>query len=485
MRNFSFQMSGEQFTGKMPDEVCFAFNPNYFEMEGDWDRELLLSVGVFVPAVFSGHDEVIRKRSILVTPFRKKLKVYLSRLFELMFEEPEHTRSLYLKVTLAQYDTPGTPVFEFNTLCVWGSLALGERFNSYGVYNADADKKYFERNVVWFKNFPFSLSLFRTEENTAFKGRYDNTRYAPSDLQVEYSQYELSELSQTDYHTKNIGDLRTDEITPAKLIYFARLGKLYALVPGGGYSTNWEADYPFLQTDDCTEVNVPRSDVGFVMVNEGGLPEFYRWDGRQLVDCGNYSTRGYINVFPSVLFPNARHTATIKYRSEEGETSYSVFDDTFDYTFSKLGDAMCLVNLLIDESTAGYYLRWVDRQGCLQYFLFSKGKDSYKTKLGNDVALPDDVVGDMAFPNLMRTANVECSSSYKCCAVHLRSDIFSYVQTVATSPIVDMYLGSDKYGQDIWAPVTIEASTVTFDNATQLHDLEIAITAPAVNSQTL
>ena len=85
----------------------------------------------------------------------------------------------------------------------------------------------------------------------------------------------------------------------------------------------------------------------------------------------------------------------------------------------------------------------------------------------------------------MRTRSLECAITMKCCAVNLPSDIFDYVVTVVSAPIVDLYLGKDDSGAEIWLPVNIQASTVKFAPKQTLNDLEFAFALPDVNAQSL
>ena len=75
-----------------------------------------------------------------------------------------------------------------------------------------------------------------------------------------------------------------------------------------------------------------------------------------------------------------------------------------------------------------------------------------------------------------------CSSDL---AVNLPADIFEYVITILSSPIIDLYGGKDISGEDIWLPVNIQASTVKEDPQKLMNDLEITFALPETNAQTL
>lgn len=374
MRTTTFEILTKASTAKYPDEVCFAFNPNFIEIESAWPSATL-TVSVCKLVSTSEQEE----QSIKVSMYKGNAKIYLSRLFELLFTDPKKIRSLNAKVKVC---IRTLVLFSFETLVVWGNLALGERFGMYGVFSADSGKRHFERNLIWFKNFPFKVSAFPITQNTSLHFRYDGGLYGSSAA---------------------------------------------ILLSGKGFH----------------DVSVPN------------------------------------------IIPNAVRTATLKYKLAAEEIKTSVFDNTFDYTFFQSGQAMAIINLKISHDTAGYYLRWVDRHGNLQYFLFTKGETQYKNKLATDKVLQDEAINGTYFANIMRTRSLECTITMKCCAVNLPSDIFDYVVTVVSAPIVDLYLGKDDSGTEIWLPVNIQASTVKYIPKQTLNDLEFSFALPDVNAQSL
>ena len=91
-----------------------------------------------------------------------------------MFDDPRNTRCVEAQV---QIKIGTTTLFTFSTLVIWGNLAVGERFGNLGVYKREDNKQYFERNLIWFKKFPFTVSLFRYNRDVQFYGRVDSGRY--------------------------------------------------------------------------------------------------------------------------------------------------------------------------------------------------------------------------------------------------------------------------------------------------------------------
>ena len=163
----------------------------------------------------------------------------------------------------------------------------------------------------------------------------------------------------------------------------------------------------------------------------------------------------------------------------------NVFDNTFDYTFYQNGLSTHIVNLKVSNDSMGYYLRWIDRYGELQYFLFTNRISSEKNALASDTASDMEQIGPMWFPNHVRHTQVTSKITCKCSAVALPREIYEYVASVVTSPIIDLYLGKSASGREIWVPVQIVSASHDFDTTKPLNDLTIAFTLPEYKSQTL
>ena len=95
MRQTTFKILTQDSVATYPDEMCFAFNPNFIEIESGW------SSGVFTVIVekISGSQSVA-SQSIKVSFYKGKCKIYLSRLFELMFDDPRNSRCVEVRVTV-------------------------------------------------------------------------------------------------------------------------------------------------------------------------------------------------------------------------------------------------------------------------------------------------------------------------------------------------------------------------------------------------
>lgn len=465
---------------KYPEEVCFAFNPNFVEIESEW-KTATLTVEV---AELRGNTTA-NKQSIKVSMRDGKARIYLSRLFELLFENPRLHRSIEVWVNIK---VGSIALFNFETIVIWGNLAVGERFGAYGVYDHTSGKQYFERNLIWFKNFPFNVSLFRYDYDVQFLGRYDGGFYNPEPIYQDDKVMEFDSIEKFAPELPSNISANSASGTQSTIVYYEQVKRFVAVQNGLAHS-RWSADTSNnvgTHSAYCDANNdlKPLKDTTYLLRTEAGFIR-YRFIGDELICLGLYTVRGFKDISAKHIFPNAKRSATIKYKISNEDRRFSVFDSTFDYTFFQTGENVAIVNLKVSNETAGHYLRWIDRQGNLQYFLFAKGETQYKNKLGSDSVLQDEALNGLYFSNLMRTRHLECAITKKCCAVNLPTDIFDYVVTIVTAPIVDLYCGKDETGTDIWLPVNIEANTVKHNPKQVLNDLEFSFAIPDVNAQSL
>lgn len=484
MRQASFKYKTKDSVAYYPDEMCFAFNPNFIEIESEQKTGVL----TLVVGKSSGRNSV-PDQSIKVSLYEGKARVYISRLLELMFDEPRVARCVSVNIQLKDGSTSLLNISEL--LVIWGNLAVGERFGNLGVFNREKGSRSFERRLIWFKNFPFSVSLFKYSYDVAFYGRSDEGRYGTDPIVQDGR---IVFFHRIDKLTADLPTLQTTSASsPDEIIYYA-VKKRFIARKGNNFYGTWTGDTQCLWNDgtkqygdstdycDTANGNHPVANVTYLTNEEW---ERYRYLNGELTFCGMFSDLGFEDIPAVQMFPTAQHSATIKYKILLEDRMTSVFDRTFDLTFFHPGENVALITLDINTDTAGYYLRWVDRHGNIQFFLFTKGTTQWKNKLSSDQVLQDEDIHGLYFANVMRTRHLDCSVTKKCCAVNLPDDIYEYVVTIVSAPIVDLYLGKDEDGLDIWLPVTIQSSTPSHNPNKQLNDLEISFNLPDISAQTL
>lgn len=379
MRTLTFSINNDgDSIAVIPDEACFVFNPNFIEINSSVPNAVFdISVSL------QTSESVDSQYAIKASMYNCKCKIYISSLLELLFTNYLFNRSAEVKVEVSINDTN---CFSFTTIAIWGNLALGECFGSMRLKYPDTNYRRYERNLIWFRKYPFTLSLFRHNNDMEFQSSVDGGLYTPNPIN-----------SAT---TRNIG---------------------------------------------------------------------------------------FNEVVPAILFPKVNENVVVKYTITGTDNLIGVFDKTFDHTFhdGSGSDSTILTKLKVCDDSAGYYLRWVDRHGYLQYFLFVKGNRTYKNT-PESIDIDEDIsIRGMYFSNLARVRHIDVKTTNKCCAVNLPFEIYEYVLTIFTSPIVDWYLGMDSNGTEVWQPVKISASSIVFSPKQVLNDIEFDFTTQIVNAQTL
>lgn len=370
---------------KAPDDIVWAFNPNYVEVTlKDCEYHYLV--------VTVGDNEPIN-----VVLYNQHANICISRLLQLCFPDPKFERVKDIRVVVKTPDlrhgsarftevevewddeneNESVTVLDQTFTVVWGGINLGERAFNYGVYNYDEGRGWLTSHLQCFVNFPFCVELLAAKDTKLYrrtKGSYT--------LKDTYTKDRLVVLSK---------DEVMEGVSKGRVVYRQELNKL---------------------TDNGT------------------------------------------------------------------------FDSSFDYTFHLPSDTTVITHLHLRNEKEGYYLRWINHFGFIQYYLFDKGEKTTTTK--DKIHISHDIkVGNMYFSgNRRNTKDVE--QSIKVCAVNLDPNTLTYVRDVVCSPFVDLYIGKDKHGVDIWMPITIEEGS--YAEKTQhnyLSDLELTIKLPNCVTQTI
>lgn len=372
MRNFTGLANSVNWDIDYPDSVAFAFNPQYINIKKASGNFITVNM-VHVRVSYGGTT-----RQIDVYLIKGKAQIRIDNILQLFFDNYLNLRSINCTITLR---SGGSDIFTASILTLWGGISLGERFHNVGVYDK-VDAWHYQKTRIWFKNFPFTVSMFSEASNPTVCGLYDNTK------EVELSTY----------------------------------GSRYL--------------YPF----------------------------------------GHSARYGIFEMVPYLDFPNAKKQAF--YRIGDIDEA-NTFDYTFDYTFHGSGVAGQLFRLIVDERRDGFYLRWIDKFGQIQYFLFSKGETSLKNTL-DKYEVPEDNVANngLYFPNTGRVLEITGEETCSCSAVSLPDEIYEYVSTIVTSPYIDLLVSYDSNSQQIWIPVNIVSSSFDYRQKEKLHDLTISFTKP-------
>lgn len=321
----------------IPDEIMFCFNPNRFTLQTE--NEVTVTITDGLTTYTDVRSPLNDKVTFDVSPYARTL-IHVDR----------KTMIVPKSITVTIQSSSDTK--SFTTLCIWGAMNVGERFNQ-------------PRKVTWFKGFPFTFSMY-IPDGSIIRTRYDKNTYSPATL--------ASGLV---------------HINPEELF-------------------------------DATEFGVIRLD---------------------------------------------------------NEISSSVWEYTFDSTFRGTDEGTLINRLVVDECTKGVYLRWIDRHGFYQYYLFKDGDNIYQSKAGGEV-LNEDYTSWYNFGDVQLQQKKEFTQSIKACATLIDKDNFSMLSTLFSSPLVDMWFDG------AWLPVRIADATTT-DTKKPLQDVEIEILMPTIKVQSL
>lgn len=181
---------------------------------------------------------------------------------------------------------------------------------------------------------------------------------------------------------------------------------------------------------------------------------------------------GIANVAGSVLPSTAEHSKVYLF---EGTIEQATFDNSYDLTFAKVnGTQTELLDIDICDDTEGVYLRWIDRHGFVRYWLFKQG-DRTNTVSSSAEFCRDNL---LEYPS-GRRVSYQREDELALCAPLVGQETFDFLQDLASSPVVDMYIGNDQ-----WQGVTIKVGSYTKTTAV-LQDFVCNIVLDNTNIQQL
>ena len=194
---------------------------------------------------------------------------------------------------------------------------------------------------------------------------------------------------------------------------------------------------------------------------------------------------GMVDFYAGILPSGAKYWNIYDY---DGEIQQGTFDNTFDLTFRLTtgGKQLLLLRIDRDDAESGIYLRWIDRHGFIRYWLFAAGDET--REIASDLSFIRNNLDDYLYGyygDNGRRQGYERTDSIKLCAPLVDSDTFDMLQDLASSPVVDMYLGGDwTQEEDQWMSVTIKAGSYTKSTAC-LQDFVCEMIINNINVQRL
>ena len=190
-------------------------------------------------------------------------------------------------------------------------------------------------------------------------------------------------------------------------------------------------------------------------------------DGRVTSEHLDIAGQGIVELTDKIFKAGAKSYSIKNYG---GKIEQATFDTTFDFTFYlKTSDKYTeLAAIKTDTTEKGTYLRWVDRHGFYRYWLFTEGDESRAISsdtsfVRNNLGEYDDTTFGYLGANGRRQGYAR-EDTIPLCAPLVDRETYDFLQDLASSPVVDMYLGNNQ-----WQSVTIKAGTYTKTTA-ELQD---------------
>lgn len=149
-------------------------------------------------------------------------------------------------------------------------------------------------------------------------------------------------------------------------------------------------------------------------------------------DIDGYSN-GIIDIDLTSLETRGTDVFTIASVKDSG--TISLFDNTFDRTFSELYPSGITEEVKVEKcyESEGAYIRWMDESGYKHYYLFSIGEVSVKRDNCSFV------INSSTNPQCTRPIYISIRKSLKCSAENLDKDIFDYISSLSYSNHVQLY----------------------------------------------
>lgn len=195
-------------------------------------------------------------------------------------------------------------------------------------------------------------------------------------------------------------------------------------------------------------------------------------------DNANYQNTahlsGFLNLELAGFFPNTKYEAALRVFNN---TEANVWDITFDATFGKVESQTW--RFVIDDSDSGIFLRWIDRHGWLQYWLFKEGVQTEKSDSEGDALSVEYADNTDVYHYGVSRQNKKIERTIKAGAVNLSGDNRDIIATIAGSPYVDIWNGKT------WIPVRIAGTSLKTTQKNGLTDYEIEIKMPTIVTQTI
>lgn len=159
-----------------------------------------------------------------------------------------------------------------------------------------------------------------------------------------------------------------------------------------------------------------------------------------------------------------------------GETS-SVWDYTFDNTFAANPTYETIIYINADECDDGVFLRWVDRFGFYQYWLFKQADLTYEGKADGEKVTFRELISARHY-TLGRYQGRTVERKMRVGTSMLNKGEAEMIAGITQSPLASMW------NNKTWIPVNVSDGSVKLTSE-HLQDIEITVELPELKTQRL
>lgn len=207
------------------------------------------------------------------------------------------------------------------------------------------------------------------------------------------------------------------------------------------------------------------------------------------IDEGTYSSRGVLgvgkyNLNITGIATTAKRRIVWRFGTVPIDNWTGIFTREFDQTFRGIDDGTFFINIRVAECVReGIYLRWVSPLGEWLYFNFDIASRSKVTTNNSITIEPDyttvhpDNTNGYAHPGTGVPISKNGQETITAVANLIEPDIFDYVNTLETSPLIYMYDGVSESGATKWIRVDVAAGTFV-RSGSHLQDLTFNVLMP-------
>jgi hypothetical protein len=180
------------------------------------------------------------------------------------------------------------------------------------------------------------------------------------------------------------------------------------------------------------------------------------------------------HILIGLSFPTGTESGAFKVVG--GDVS-SVWDDTFDHTFAANPAYETIIEVKADDCEEGVFLRWVDRFGFYQYWLFQPSEYTYDGKSDGEKIVSIELVNVRHY-EFGRYQGRENERTIRMGASMLDKEEAEMIVGVIQSPLVAMW------SDGAWIPVNVSDGDVKLSSE-HLQDVEITVELPELKTQRL